>query len=65
MKTGTMTLRNLDRWRDFEACVELQRDTWGRDFSACVPAAVLMVAQRVGGVTAGAFDAEGRLQGFI
>ena len=65
MKTGTITLRNLDRWRDFEACVELQRDTWGRDFSACVPAAVLMVAQRVGGVTAGAFDAEGRLQGFI
>jgi len=65
METGTMTLRNLDRWRDFEACVELQRDTWGRDFSACVPAAVLMVAQRVGGVTAGAFDAEGRLQGFI
>src|SRR5439155_14215007 len=58
MKTGTMTLRNLDRWRDFEACVELQRDTWGRDFSASVSAAVLVVAQRVGGVTAGAFDAE-------
>lgn len=65
MNTGTLTLRNLDRWPDFEACVELQRETWGRDFSACVPAPVLMVAQKVGGVTAGAFDADGRLLGFV
>jgi chorismate synthase len=65
MKTGTITLRSLERLRDFEACVELQRETWGRDFSSCVPAPVLMVAQKVGGVTAGAFDADERLVGFV
>lgn len=65
MQTGTITLRSLEHLRDFEACVALQRETWGRDFSACVPAAVLMVAQKVGGVTAGAFDADGRLLGFV
>ena len=65
MNAGTITLRSLGRLRDFEACVELQRDTWGRDFNACVPAAVLMVAQKVGGITAGAFDGDDRLLGFI
>ncbi len=65
MKTGTITLRSLEQLGDFEACVELQRDTWGRDFSSCVPAPVLMVAQKVGGVTAGAFDADERLVGFV
>lgn len=65
MNAGTITLRNLEQWRDFEACVELQRETWGRDFSACVPAPMLMVAQKVGGVTAGAFDDDGRLLGFV
>ncbi len=65
MKTGTITLRSLERLHDFEACVELQRETWGRDFSSCVPAPVLMVAQKIGGVTAGAFDADERLVGFV
>ncbi len=65
MNTGTVTLRSLEQLRDFEACVELQRETWGRDFSSCVPAPVLMVAQKVGGVTAGAFDGDERLLGFV
>ena len=65
MKTGTMTLRNLCATPDFEACVELQRETWGRDFSGCVPASVLMVVHKVGGVTAGAFDEDGHLVGFV
>jgi chorismate synthase len=65
MSTDTVTLRSFETLRDFEVCVELQRETWGRDFSACVPAAVLRVAQKVGGVTAGAFDADGHLLGFV
>jgi predicted GNAT superfamily acetyltransferase len=65
MTTDIVTLRSLDTLRDYEACVELQRETWGREFSSCVPVAVLMVAQRIGGVTAGAFDADGRLLGFV
>jgi len=29
MNTGTITLRSLEQLRDFDACVELQRETWG------------------------------------
>ena len=65
MTTGTVTLRSLETLADFEACVELQRETWGRDFSGCVPASVLMVVHKVGGVTAGAFDEDGHLVGFV
>lgn len=59
------TLRCLDSHADYAACVQLQRDVWGRDFVDVVPATILMVAQRVGGVSAGAFDAHGRLLGFV
>ncbi|HEU5322776.1 MAG TPA: GNAT family N-acetyltransferase, partial [Methylomirabilota bacterium] len=65
MSTGTVTLRRIETLAEFAACVELQRETWGRDFSGCVPAAVLMVAAKVGGVVAGAFDPAGRIVGFI
>lgn len=50
---------------DYDACVRLQRETWGENFVDVVPATILMVSQRVGGVSAGAFDADGRLLGFV
>ena len=65
MATATVTLRSLETLAEFEACVALQRETWGHDFRGCVPAAVLMIAHKVGGVTAGAFDADGQLLGFV
>ena len=58
-------LRPLASRADYDACVRLQRETWGEDFADVVPATILMVCQRVGGVSAGAFDAEGRLLGFV
>jgi predicted GNAT superfamily acetyltransferase len=39
--------------------------TWGENFNECIPASLLMVAQKVGGVTAGAFDEQGSLLGFV
>ena len=50
---------------EYEACVALQRDIWGRDFQDLVPATILMVSQQVGGVASGAFDATGQLLGFV
>ena len=50
---------------DYDACVRLQRETWGENFVDVVPATILMVSQRVGGVSAGAFDADGRLLAFV
>ena len=58
-------IRPLGPHEEFLACVDLQRETWGRQFSEIVPAAILKVSQRIGGVTAGAFDADGRLLGFV
>ena len=60
-----VTLRPLDSRDDYAACVRLQREIWGQDFADVVPETVLMVSQRVGGVAAGAFGADGRLLGFV
>jgi predicted GNAT superfamily acetyltransferase len=59
------SIRDFATHADYAACVELQRDTWGRDFNDVVPASVQLVSQKVGGVAAGAFDATGRLMGFV
>ena len=53
------------RQEEYAACVALQHETWGADFSERVPAAILKVSQRLGGITAGAFDARDRLLGFV
>ena len=58
-------IRHLHTRDDFVACVALQHETWGADFSERVPAAILKVSQRLGGVSAGAFDAGERLVGFV
>src|SRR5947207_12811417 len=53
-------IRHLSTHEDFVACVALQEDTWGAAFSERVPAAILKVSQRLGGITAGDFDAQDR-----
>jgi predicted GNAT superfamily acetyltransferase len=58
-------IRPLTSEADFAACVALQRETWGRGFNDTVPASILLVSQRLGGVAAGAFDREGALVGFV
>ena len=63
--TARYTIREFRTQHDYAACVELQRDTWGRDFNDVVTASVQLVTQKVGGVAAGAFDATGRLMGFV
>ena len=64
-RPGDHVLREFSTSEDHDQCVELQRLTWGRDFTECVPPAILQIAQKVGGVAAGAFDNSGRLVGFI
>ncbi|HEX7938590.1 MAG TPA: GNAT family N-acetyltransferase, partial [Gemmatimonadaceae bacterium] len=63
--TDGITIRALESQADLAACVALQRDTWGRGFADVVPASILQVAQKVGGVAAGAFDPSGQLVGFV
>ena len=49
-----ITFRVMDQFSDFGQCVELQRETWGRDWTDVIPPSMLKVSQKVGGILAGA-----------
>ncbi len=61
----SITIRDFTSLADYDACVALQDATWGVGFSERVPGAILRVSQKIGGVSAGAFDETGRLLGFV
>jgi chorismate synthase len=63
--SAPITIRELASQEDYAACVALQYETWGSGFRDAVPASILLIAQKLGGVAAGAFDADGRLLGFV
>ena len=58
------TIRALETPEELEGCVREQRETWGEDYKDIVPAAILQVAQKVGGVAAGGF-VDDALVGFV
>ena len=58
-------IRPLRTQDELRACVTLQRETWGNEFTDVVPSSILKVSQRVGGVAAGAFDEQDKLLGFV
>jgi predicted GNAT superfamily acetyltransferase len=61
----SVEIRPLRTPAEYRACVALQKETWGAEFSESVPASILNVCQRIGGVASGAFDPDGRLLGFV
>ncbi len=62
---GNITIRRLQTNDEYLACLELQKLTWGEGFVDLASPAILKVSQRLGGVTAGAFDRWGKLVGFV
>jgi predicted GNAT superfamily acetyltransferase len=58
-------IRPLRTIEECQACVELQRHVWGFDLADVVPVTLLHVVDYVGGLAAGAFDANGELLGFV
>lgn len=58
-------IRPLRTRLDLAACVALQEETWGAAYSDVVPASILQVTAKMGGVVTGAFDAQGDLLGFV
>ena len=60
-----VTIRPLTSQADLAQGVEIQRLTWGRTFTEVAPATILQIAQKVGGVAAGAFDARQHILGFV
>ena len=65
MSRSDVEIRALRTQKELHDCVALQRETWGDEFTDIVPASILKVSQRVGGVAAGAFDEQDRLLGFV
>jgi predicted GNAT superfamily acetyltransferase len=59
------SIRHFASHADRAQCVELQELTWGTGFTEKIPAAMLLVAQETGGITAGAFDEAGVMLGFV
>lgn len=49
-------IRELTAPADLDRCVAFQKTIWGPNFDELVPAAILMVATRTGGIVAGAFE---------
>jgi predicted GNAT superfamily acetyltransferase len=43
---------------ELDACVQLQRDTWGYDETEAIPRKTFLLAQKIGGQVIGAFDSE-------
>jgi len=60
-----VTVRTLDDAADHERFIHLEKEIWGQDFKECLPASALMINQKVGGLVASAFDADGRMLSLI
>lgn len=60
-----IVIRDLATHEERAEAVRIQQETWGAGFSESVPAAILMVALKTGGIAAGAFSERGRLLGFV
>src|SRR5690606_17140421 len=58
-------IRPVRTIEEAQRCVALQKEVWGPSFTEIVPPAILWAAQKLGGVTAAAYDAEGTLAGFV
>jgi predicted GNAT superfamily acetyltransferase len=60
-----IVLRRVETREEYADCVRMQDEVWGAGFAERVPATILAITQKVGGVTAGAFGPDGRLLGFV
>lgn len=63
--TPEVELRLVKTRKEYEACVGLQRETWGRDFTDIVPVTMMGIAVRMGGICLGAFGPDGEMLGFV
>ena len=58
-------IRPFETMEQCHECVALQEETWGQGFSERVAPAILKVGRILGGVSSGAYDADGHLVGFV
>ncbi len=63
--SDAVQIRALESLEDCDDCVKLQREVWGFGEEDIVPASLLHIVAYVGGIAAGAYDADGMLLGFV
>jgi predicted GNAT superfamily acetyltransferase len=63
--TRPFFIRPLTTQGELRRCLDLQHETWGAVFTDAVPPSILKIAQRLGGVAAGAFSEDDRMLGFV
>lgn len=61
----SIIVRSIEDQAGYRACLELQRATWGEEFTELVPTSLLRVTQRIGGLLEGAFGPGDELLGFV
>jgi len=61
---ASLLLRPCQRNDELEACVELQRQTWGYPDIEVTPRKAFLLARELGGQVIGAFEPDGRMAGF-
>jgi predicted GNAT superfamily acetyltransferase len=65
VRSQTIDVRPLRSNDECYAAAAFQREIWGQDYIDIVPATLLHVVDYVGGLAAGAFDAQGTMLGFV
>jgi len=60
-----ISIRHFEKESDYFAFESLQKETWGTDIEEVVTASLAKIVQKIGGIAAGAFDAEGEMAGFV
>jgi predicted GNAT superfamily acetyltransferase len=65
MSQGDVEIRECVSPEDFKQCIELERAVWNDDDIDIMPSRLYMIAKACNAPTIGAFDAEGRLVGFV
>ena len=65
MSRDDFEIRPVRTIGEAQRCVALQKEIWGPSFTEIVPPAILWAAQKLGGVTAAAYDVDGNLAGFV
>jgi len=60
-----LAIRPLETAEDYRAFEALQRETWGKNLAEVITATMARIVHKVGGIAAGAFDANGQMMGFV
>lgn len=60
-----VSMKTVHDQEGYQKVLDLERIVWGDDFSDLTPTSILMVTQKVGGLTGGAFLEDGTMVGLI